>query len=262
MPEPGTPFDQILEQRAAKQTDAEKKAQADFRRRVQSLNGTVSPFEDAVELGVRVSNHVTLWNQHGLRAVARGAASISSLPPVQLLGRNKQEGAFKAAWDMLAENDLPSVAGFLVHGAQDAGQSELIARLVDEAMSEAGDLRRIVIRVGASWERKDLATLLRRIGYELQPGWIPQDTGEVGARLVGLLADADVGLEIHNLQECSRNFGSRCAGPFRPSFATAAPSFSSWTAHGRAVAQDTGHERADRLGRHSPAALDRRGAAG
>jgi hypothetical protein len=210
MPEPGTPFDQILEQRAAKQTDAEKKAQADFRRRVQSLNGTVSPFEDAVELGVRVSNHVTLWNQHGLRAVARGAASISSLPPVQLFGRNKQEGAFKAAWDMLAENDLPSVAGFLVHGAQDAGQSELIARLVDEAMSEAGDLRRIVIRVGASWERKDLATLLRRIGYELQPGWIPQDTGEVGARLVGLLADADVGLEIHNLHR----FPGGAAGVF------------------------------------------------
>lgn len=199
MPKPGTPFDTVLEQRAANQTEAAKKAQAEFRRRVRESGGTIAVFEDPVELGIRVSNHVTLWSNRGLRAIAREARATGAPPPVHLLGRSRHQAAFNAAWEMLAGKDLPSIAGFLLHGPQDAGQSELIERFVDGLDNKAGDLRKIIIRIGASWVRKDLATLLQIVGHELQPGWVPPSPGEVAARLAGVLDNSHVVLEIHNL---------------------------------------------------------------
>jgi hypothetical protein len=74
MPKPKTAFDQELRQRA-KQPDEQADQQAKFRERVLKRNCTVVSFEDCVDLGILVSNRVTLWRLGGLRGVAARPAA-------------------------------------------------------------------------------------------------------------------------------------------------------------------------------------------
>jgi hypothetical protein len=205
MPKPTTAFDEELRRRAT-QSAEEAKRQAEFRDRVRKRDCTVVPFEDCVDLGILVSNRVTLWRVGGVRGVARaatGAGMLHEPPPVHLLGRRKHEDAWKNAWELIVGDGFPELACFLLHGPCGAGHAELIKRFAMKAGDPAAT-QRISISIGPAWREKSAASLLALLGGELQPGWVPRDIADLAARLESLLTSREVILEVNNIQRFPR----------------------------------------------------------
>ena len=209
LPNPTTEFATTLRCRASDQCPSDETAQQAFRDRVSS-KGTYQPFDDVVDLGIKVTRRVMLWAQDGLRGIASqpklspSARSASKVRPSEAeiiqLDRQDQVQKFQDSLEVLDRSQLPGVVCFLIHGGTWCGHQEMILRL-RQIVDQKSRVQPLHCKAGdAVWRQNNLAKLLELIGKKIKQDWKPESPEVLASQLHKQLETQDIILEITNIQ--------------------------------------------------------------
>jgi len=201
---------QELQQRAAAlQTADELEAQMTFHAKV-LREGTAQQFDDITDLNGRVMRKVVLWAKRGLREAARASqvtsdAAVSPRIPASSdliqLGRREQLTVFLDSLERFSPLGMKNAGLFLVYGPRGFGHLELMGRLVREVEDNAYvQPRCFVVSAGALWRENGQTAILHALGGEIRSGWEPAQLSELAKKLLDLLRDQDVILQISGLE--------------------------------------------------------------
>lgn len=203
VPKEGSEIAELLRERAGAQEPGEEEAQRTFLKRVLA-EGVVESFGDVLDLSIRATRRVTLWNLPLLAEELERRAPRGAVPrPDEMaeLGRADHAHCFGTrVLPRLVGGGALAAAAVLVAGPPAYGQAQLVARL---RRAFEGIARRtprpLSVGCGPLWSSGGAQSLLRALGRELGQGE-PASVAAVAARLGELLQANDLVLEVTQLQ--------------------------------------------------------------
>lgn len=193
VPDPASLFAARLKTRARDQTKSEHSAQEAFREAIFDA-GVYMPFDDAIDLALKVSGQVRMWKEGGLAPFAArlgGARKRSN--KVIYLGRRQQMGLFADALELLETAPVPRVAAFVVHGPDGFGHDEMVQRMRQRVRDGDDEPEYRYADIDPGWSKTDLNRLVKALR-------LGETREALAAQLERRLANSDVIIDIGNVQ--------------------------------------------------------------